>query len=164
MNVKDNNDLVDFGSFCFSCGFTNMCKKTQVITVLLLLLAGALHRVHCLSHRRVVQVRSAYVICVCVLLTCSTSAIVVFNQSAGVIADHSQSAKDIDPNPRFQHCVIQHVTVTFIILGPSFCTRQSSNLRRRLIHAMKSSDPCRDYVIFQIENSKFTPQLRTNFK
>ena len=40
--------------------------------------------------------RLAYAMFVCVLFVSSRSGI-VFNPSAGVITDHSQSAKDIDP-------------------------------------------------------------------
>ena len=42
------------------------------------------------------MVRWAYAMPVCVLFVSSRSGI-VFNSSAGVITDHSQSAKDIDP-------------------------------------------------------------------
>ena len=47
------------------------------------------------------MVRWAYAMPVCVLFASSRSSI-VFNQSAGAITDHSQSAKDIDPYFRSQ--------------------------------------------------------------
>ena len=41
--------------------------------------------------------------CVCVLFVYSWS-VIVFNQSAGVITDHSRSTKDIDPYYKSQFC------------------------------------------------------------
>ena len=61
----------------------------------------ALHGVHSQFNHRCGAVRWAYGMLVCGLFICSSSGI-VFNSSAGLIIDHIQSAKDIDPYFKFQ--------------------------------------------------------------